>query len=126
MGIVTLLSSILAVVVSLALVLGLAWGALWLLRKGQGRLLGVEPVDADTGRSLRFLRALPLGQRERVALIDVGGDTMLLGIGAAGVSLLAHWDADGRLLPVPPASPARTPGGSSAAAFAALTAERPR
>lgn len=126
MGIGTLLSSILAVIVSLALVLGLAWGALWLLRKGQGRLLGVEPVDADTGRSLRFLRALPLGQRERVALIDVGGDTMLLGIGAAGVSLLAHWDADGRLLPLS-APPAKGSAGvTSAAAFAALTAERPR
>lgn len=91
MGIGAVLSSILAVVLSLALVLGLAWGAIWLLKKLQDRQLGVDGETADIG-NIRFLRSLPLGQRERVALIEVNGERLLLGITAGGISLLARYD----------------------------------
>lgn len=98
MGFGTFLSSVIATLLALGLVLGLAWGALWLLRKWQGKALGIEDAAADEGRSLKFVRALPLGQRERVVLIEVGGESMLLGISAGAVTLLSHWGSDGRLL----------------------------
>ena len=105
MGAGTILSSIFALVLSLALVLGLAWGAIFLLRKWQDRALGAREGAATNDRPLRFVRALPLGQRERVVLIEVGEETMLLGIGASGVTLLSRWDAVGAAVPVPPAQP---------------------
>jgi flagellar protein FliO/FliZ len=91
MGIGAVLSSIMAVVLSLALVLGLAWGAIWLLKKLQDRQMGVDGEPNDVG-NIRFLRSLPLGQRERVALIELNGERLLLGITAGGISLLARYD----------------------------------
>jgi flagellar protein FliO/FliZ len=106
MGLGTLLSSIVALVFSLALVLGLAWGAIYLLRKWQDRSLGAREAGVANDRPLRFVRALPLGQRERVVLIEVGEETMLLGIGAGGVTLLSRWDAAGGSVAVSPAAAA--------------------
>ncbi len=88
------LSSILAVVVALALVLGLAWAVLWGLRKLQERQLRGADGDIDD-RPLRFLRALPVGQRERVVLIEAGDETMLLGVTGGGISLIARWPRGG-------------------------------
>lgn len=99
MGVGTVFSSILAVVIALALVLGLAWGAIWLLKKVQDRQLGIDKDNPGRG-DIRFLRSLPLGQRERVALIEVDGDRILLGVTAGGISKLAHWPGDeGAVLP---------------------------
>ncbi|SOB86449.1 flagellar protein FliO/FliZ [Sphingomonas guangdongensis] len=106
MGFGTLLSSLAALVFSLALVLGLAWGAIFLLRKWQDRSLGPRDAERANDRPLRFIRALPLGQRERVVLIEVGEETMLLGIGAGGVTLLSRWDAGGAVTAVPAPAPA--------------------
>ncbi len=93
MGIGAVLSSILAVVIALAFVLGLAWGVIWLLKKLQDRQLGTGDAPTDA-RTIRFVRSMPLGQRERVAMIDVGGETMLLGVTAGSISLLARWPGD--------------------------------
>jgi flagellar protein FliO/FliZ len=90
MGFMGFLSALLAVILSLALVLGLAWGAIWLLKKVQDRQLGIGLTDTDRN-GIRFLRALPLGQRERVALIELDGERMLIGVTAGGISLLARW-----------------------------------
>jgi flagellar protein FliO/FliZ len=90
MGVGTVFSSILAVVLALGLVLGLAWGAIWLLKKIQDRQLGLGKENPGRGE-IRFLRSLPLGQRERVALIELDGERMLLGVTAGGISMLAHW-----------------------------------
>ena len=86
----TVLSSILAVVIALAFVLGLAWGVIWLLKKFQDRQLGLNEPGGDD-RPIRFVRAMPLGQRERVALIEVGSETMLLGVTGGAITLLARW-----------------------------------
>ncbi len=94
MGFMSFLSALLAVVLSLALVLGLAWGAIWLLKKVQDRQLGIGTTDTDRN-GIRFLRALPLGQRERVALIELDGERMLIGVTAGGISLLARWPEAG-------------------------------
>jgi flagellar protein FliO/FliZ len=100
MGIGAVLSSILAVVIALAFVLGLAWGVIWLLKKVQDKQLGTGETAAE-GRNIRFVRSMPLGQRERVAIIEVGGETMLLGVTAGSITLLARWP-DGQTPDFPP------------------------
>jgi flagellar protein FliO/FliZ len=65
-------------------------GTIWLLKKLQDRQLGINEGDEDRGQ-IRFIRAMPLGQRERVALIELDGERLLLGVTAGGISLLARW-----------------------------------
>ncbi|MBO9623399.1 MAG: flagellar biosynthetic protein FliO [Sphingomonas sp.] len=90
MGIGAVVSSILAVVLALALVLGMAWGVIWLLKKFQDRQLGVR-ADGEGEQPIRFLRSMPLGQRERVVLIEARGETMLVGVTTGSITLLARW-----------------------------------
>ena len=94
MGLGAFLSSILALVLALAFVLGLAWGVIWLLRKLQDQQMGMKGDDAND-RPIRFLRSLPLGQRERVTLIETRGEIMLIGVCAGSITLLARWPDDG-------------------------------
>lgn len=122
MGIGTVFSSLLAIALSMVLVIGLAWATIWVLRKWQDRTMGVDADGNPADRSLRFIRALPLGQRERVVLIEVGDETMLLGVGTGAITMLSRWDRNQRPLPVPgpvPADatapefpPSKTPGGA--------------
>lgn len=90
MGFGTFLSSILALVLALAFVLGLAWAFIWLLRKWQDQQSG-GIGDGGNDRPIRFLRSLPLGQRERVTLISAHGEVMLIGVCAGSITLLARW-----------------------------------
>jgi flagellar protein FliO/FliZ len=90
MGFGTFLSSILALVLALAFVLGLAWAFIWLLRKWQDQQTG-GVGDGAGDRPIRFLRSLPLGQRERVTLISAHGEMMLIGVCAGSITLLARW-----------------------------------
>jgi flagellar protein FliO/FliZ len=90
MGFGAFLSSILALVLALAFVLGLAWGFIWLLRKVQDQQSGAL-ADGAGDRPIRFLRSLPLGQRERVTLISAHGEVMLIGVCAGSITLLARW-----------------------------------
>lgn len=92
----TVLGSILATVLALAFVLGLAWVALRLLKYWQDRNLGSTPDAGSGDRALRFLRALPVGTRERVMLIEAEGERMLIGVTAGGITLLARWPATDR------------------------------
>lgn len=85
------LSSLLAVVVALAIVLGLAWIALKALRRWQDRF---EVGGEDGGRPIRFLRAMPLGQNERLVVVEVSNEKMLVGVTTGGISLLKSWPAD--------------------------------
>jgi len=83
----TFLLSLLAVVLALGVVLALAWVALGLLRRWNDRLQGGENGETP----IRFLRAMAVGQRERIALIEVRGEVMLIGVTGGGISLLARW-----------------------------------
>ncbi|WP_294256266.1 flagellar biosynthetic protein FliO [uncultured Sphingomonas sp.] len=105
MGIGAVLSSILAIVLALALVLGMAWGVIWLLKKLQDRQLGVA-ANGEAEAPIRFLRSMPLGQRERVVLIEARGETMLVGVTAGSVTLLARWP-EGQVPAKPLPSPVR-------------------
>jgi flagellar protein FliO/FliZ len=92
----TVLSSLFAVVVALAVVLGLAYFVLKGLRRWQDRFQGEQ---ADGERPIRFLRAMPLGQGERVVLIEVRGETLLVGVTPGGISLLKSWPQGEEPLP---------------------------
>lgn len=95
MGIGTFLSSLLALFLALAVVLGLAWGFIWLLRKWQDQQSGVG--GRNTGQSIVFLRSLPLGQRERVTMISVQNEVLLLGVTSGSISLLARWPVEAQI-----------------------------
>ncbi|RSV35155.1 flagellar biosynthetic protein FliO [Sphingomonas sp. ABOLE] len=105
MGIGAVFSSILATVVALALVLGMAWGVIWLLKKLRDRQLGVA-ANGESDAPIRFLRSMQLGQRERVVLIEARGETMLVGVTAGSVTLLARWP-EGQTPAKPVAAPVR-------------------
>ncbi|MGY0632991.1 flagellar biosynthetic protein FliO [Luteimonas sp. A478] len=68
-------------VVALLLVLALIVGLSWLLKRMPGG--GLRPADG-----LRVVASIPLGTRERAAVVQVGGEQLLLGIGSGGVRTL--------------------------------------
>jgi flagellar protein FliO/FliZ len=113
----TLFSSLLAIVISLAFVGVLAWGTLWLLKRFQdgsfGRLSG-----ADAGRTLRFEKALPIGPRERLVLVEVDGEHMLLGVTAHAITPIKIWPGVQGSDPEATDTPAATPLTSAAVAAA--------
>lgn len=85
------LHQLLVMVIALAGVLALAWATLRLLR---GRFAGGGPAtrgSAGADEALRFVRALPVGPKERVVLMDHRGERWMLGVTAGGISLLARW-----------------------------------
>ena len=78
--------------VALAFVLSLAGVSLWLLKRWQGRDRGgVSASAAPT--DLRFVRALPVGAKERVVLIAYAGEHWLLGVTTGGITLLGRQPA---------------------------------
>jgi flagellar protein FliO/FliZ len=86
----TLFSALLSIVISLAFIAVLAWGVLWLLKRFQdgsfGRLSGTQ-----AGRTLRFEKALPIGPRERLVLVEVDGEHLLLGVTAHQITQIKSW-----------------------------------
>ena len=79
---------------ALALVLGLAWIALRVLRGRMGGTAASRVLGAPaSGEALRFVRALPVGTKERVVLVEHRGERWLLGVTAGGISAIAHWPA---------------------------------
>ena len=61
------------VIASLALVIGLLFGALWIMRRVNG-------VGQAVGGQMRVVSSLGLGQRERAVLVSVGEQQILLGV----------------------------------------------
>ncbi|TCP34353.1 flagellar biosynthetic protein FliO [Sphingomonas sp. BK235] len=88
----TALTGLLGMIIALAIVLGLAYVALRTLKTWQDR--GFER-GAAADRQLRFVRALPIGQRERLLLVEAEGELLLIGVAAGSVSLLRNYGAPG-------------------------------
>ena len=82
-----LMLNIASTIVALAFVLLLAWA----LIRGWRRLQTFGGGSMEQGEALRFVRALPVGSRERVVLLDHAGERWMLGVTAGGISLLARW-----------------------------------
>ncbi len=77
---------------ALVLVLGLILGLAWVLKRLPGS--GLRAADG-----LRVVASIPLGAKERAAVVQVGDEQLLLGIGPGGVRTL-------HLLPTPLPEPA--------------------
>lgn len=79
---------LLSTFVALAFVVALAWAAIALLKRmQQGR--GSRPGTRDDSE-LRFVRALPVGTKERVVVVQYRGEEWLLGVTTGGITLLAR------------------------------------
>lgn len=74
-------SNLATVVMALAFVIALLVGLMYVVKRFAGPQLG--------GRGpMRVLASLPLGQRERVVLVQVGEEQLLLGVAPGRVNLL--------------------------------------
>jgi flagellar protein FliO/FliZ len=80
-------AGLLRVVFGLALVLALVFAAAWLMR----RLRAIQGAGTD---GITVLAQTSLGARERVVLIQVGGQKLLLGAGPGSVRTLLVLAAD--------------------------------
>ncbi|WP_293761875.1 flagellar biosynthetic protein FliO [uncultured Aquitalea sp.] len=93
-------SSLLQVIFGLGLVLAAIVGVAWLFRRVQGGMLGV-------GSRIRVVSGAMVGQREKVVIIEVEGEWLVLGVTNHNVNLLSRMprpaDADAR--PTPPQEP---------------------
>lgn len=83
------LSQVLATGLALVLVLALAWLVLRTLRRLQPGLA------RHAGAAPQVLHSTALGPRERLVLVRHRGRDYLLGVGAAGVSVIDRWDTSG-------------------------------
>jgi flagellar protein FliO/FliZ len=81
----------------LALVLALIWAAAWAIRR-------VSPTAARPNSLLRHVATLAVGQRERVVVVEVGDEWLVLGVTANSVSALTSLPRG--VLPGAPAAPA--------------------
>lgn len=75
-----MLLDLFTVLVAMALVLGLAFFSIRFLKKVQS---GARAAD-----EIRFVRALPLGPRERATVVIWRDEVLLLGVTAGGVTVL--------------------------------------
>ena len=79
-----------SMLLALAIVIALAWVVLRLLRS---RLQPGASAGNGADEALRFVRALPVGTKERVVLVEHRGERWMLGVSAGGISTIAHWPA---------------------------------
>jgi flagellar protein FliO/FliZ len=89
----TALSGLLGTIIALAIVLGLAWLVIRGLRHWQDRGFG-RPAELQD-QPMHFIRALPIGQRERLMLVEIKGELMLIGVTSSSISLLRNWGETG-------------------------------
>lgn len=99
---------------ALVLVLGLIFGLAWLLKRLPGS--GFRQADG-----LRVVASINLGAKERAAVVQVGDEQLLLGIGAGGVRTLHVLPK-----PLPEAPPAQLPTLKHLPDFKHLLAQRLR
>ena len=86
------------VIASLALVIGLLLGALWIMRRVNG-------VGQAVGGQMRVVSSLGLGQRERAVLVSVGDQQILLGVAPGRVAALHVFDEPAVAQDTTPAAP---------------------
>jgi flagellar protein FliO/FliZ len=82
-----------SMLLALTFVLGLAWVILRLLRSRLQGPRGAKGAGGD--EALRFVRALPVGTRERIVIVEHRGARWMLGVTPGGISTIAHWPQTG-------------------------------
>ena len=91
---------LLRVLLSLAAIVAMIFGAGWLSRRTQLRRIGGT-------RRLRCVESLSLGTRERVLLLEADGKRLLVGVGHGGMRVLHVYEG---MVPVEPAAETPVPG----------------
>lgn len=94
---------------SLVVVIGIILACAWLLR----RMTGFGHAGNDL---LRVRATLAVGMKERLLLVEAGGETLLLGVTPAGIRRLHRFES-----PLPEPAP-----GTAAAGFAGLLSQHLR
>lgn len=79
-----------SMLLALGVVIVVAWFALRLLRD---RLQPRAKASGAGDDMLRFVRALPVGAKERVVIVEHRGARWMLGVTAGGISTIAQWPA---------------------------------
>ncbi|HZF98460.1 MAG TPA: flagellar biosynthetic protein FliO [Pseudoxanthomonas sp.] len=86
-------------VVGLVLVLGLIFALAWVLKRMPGAGVGLRQSE-----QLKVVGMLAVGARERVVVVQVGAEQLLLGVGPGGISRL-HLLPEPLAVAPPPALP---------------------
>ena len=76
---------LLQVTLALALVVGLIYGVAWLIRRNKG-------FAPSAGIPMKTLSVLPMGVKEKIVLVEVGGKQLLLGMTPSNINTLATFD----------------------------------
>ena len=84
---------------SFALVLALMAALLWALRRLQSRM-----AAQNSGRRLQIVESLSIGPRQKIALIRVGDNEVMVGITASQITALAQWQDRASQTTAPPSS----------------------
>ncbi|MEJ7926864.1 flagellar biosynthetic protein FliO [Sphingobium sp. AN641] len=71
--------------IMLPLVAGMAFGALWLWRKYQPGMIGVQG-----DRTLKLLEALPMGTSGKLAVVEFEGQKILLSVTRGRIEKIAE------------------------------------
>jgi flagellar protein FliO/FliZ len=98
-----------SMVLALAVVIAIAWVLLRLLRN---RMQPRGTPGSVGDETLRFVRALHVGTKERVVIVEHRGARWMLGVSAGSINTIAHW-------------PAGTHQGKTVSGPAATHSERP-
>lgn len=88
---------------ALILVIGLILACTWLLRR-------LTNGAVRNGQHLKVIGSTPLGQRERITIVEVGGTWLVLGVTAEQISKLHELPAPASPEPQPSASRETTAG----------------
>ncbi|MFC3853348.1 flagellar biosynthetic protein FliO [Salinispirillum marinum] len=75
------LSEVVTVILGLLFVLGIIFACAWLMRRFNGG-------SAVNGRAIKVLAVTPLGAKEKLVLVSVGQQQLLLGVTAQQISTL--------------------------------------
>ncbi len=105
-----LFGAMFALLAVLALVIGLGW----LLKRLPGS--GFRQPEG-----LKLVTALTVGAKERIVVVEVNGEQMLLGVTAGGITKLHTLD-----IPLPPPAPVKLPELKNLPNFAQLLQQRLR
>ena len=73
------------VLAGLAFVLALVFGCGWLVKRFSG-------MPSARSGAIKVVSVLPIGSRERLALVEVGGQQLLLGVTAQQITTLHTFD----------------------------------